>query len=70
MSNISRRKFIVTAGISTMSAIALNACGDTTTTTETPTTPAVNTGTGDSPETTKAKFGFIALTDSSPLIIA
>ncbi len=70
MSNISRRKFIVTAGISTVSAIALNACGDTTTKTETPSTPAVNTGTADSPETTKAKFGFIALTDSSPLIIA
>ena len=68
MPYISRRKFIVTAGVSTVGAIALNACGDSPTTT-TP-TPAVTTGTADTPETTKAKFGFIALTDSSPLIIA
>jgi len=70
MSDISRRKFIATAGISAVGAIALNACGDPTTTTTSTPTPAVNTGSADSPETTKAKFGFIALTDSSPLIIA
>jgi len=71
MSNISRRKFIASASITAVGAIALNSCGDSTpTTTATPSTPAVSTGTADTPETTKAKFGFIALTDSSPLIIA
>lgn len=77
MSTFSRRKFLTTAGLSTVGAIALNAC----TTTETPktdaTTKASPTATStpkvsaaDAPETTKAKLGFIALTDSAPLIIA
>ncbi len=80
--SISRRKFLTTAGLSTASAIALNACGgggetpkaDSTATTKaspsasSSTTPKVSAA--DAPEVTKAKLGFIALTDASPLIIA
>jgi len=81
MSTFSRRKFLTTAGLSTVSAIALNACtgvGEAPKTTDATTkaspsatatsTPKVSAA--DAPETTKAKLGFIALTDSAPLIIA
>ncbi|AFY72268.1 ABC-type nitrate/sulfonate/bicarbonate transport system, periplasmic component [Synechococcus sp. PCC 7502] len=55
MSNISRRQFIVTAGASALGTVAANAAlGQAKIT----------------PETTKAKLGFIALTDAAPLIIA
>jgi nitrate/nitrite transport system substrate-binding protein len=77
MSTFSRRKFLTTAGLSTVSAIALNACGGsetpTTTTAASPTTTkaaAAPVNAADAPEVTKAKLGFIALTDASPLIIA
>ncbi|MBD2317218.1 CmpA/NrtA family ABC transporter substrate-binding protein [Phormidium tenue] len=81
MGMFSRRKFLTTAGLSTVSAIALNACsggGEAPKTTDATTkaspdatatsTPKVSAA--DAPETTKAKLGFIALTDSAPLIIA
>jgi len=80
MSTFSRRKFLTTAGLSTVSAIALNACtggGEAPKTTDATTkaspsatatsTPKVSAA--DAPETTKAKLGFIALTDSAPLIM-
>ena len=79
MSTFSRRKFLTTAGLSTVGAIALNACTSSETPTATPTTAASPTTTkaaaapvnaADAPEVTKAKLGFIALTDASPLIIA
>lgn len=78
MSRFSRRKFIVTAGATTLGSLIVNACGTTNppaaTTTpsgETPaSTPAVNVSAADTPEVTTAKLGFIALTDSAPLIIA
>jgi len=75
----SRRKFLTTAGLSTVGAIALNACTSetptATTTTTAATTAAATTAAApvnaaDAPEVTKAKLGFIALTDASPLIIA
>jgi nitrate/nitrite transport system substrate-binding protein len=78
MSNLSRRKFLTTAGLSTVGAIALNAC----TSGEAPKTDATSAASpsatkaaskmsaADAPEITKAKLGFIALTDSAPLIIA
>jgi nitrate/nitrite transport system substrate-binding protein len=83
MSTFSRRKFLTTAGLSTVGAIALNAC----TSTEAPKTDATakaspaatatatatstpKAGAVETPETTKAKLGFIALTDAAPLIIA
>lgn len=77
MSNLSRRKFIVTAGAATAGTLIIHGCtsGTSTNTTETPspaaTTPTATTaGTADTPEVTKAKLGFIALTDAAPLIIA
>ncbi|NJO44217.1 MAG: ABC transporter substrate-binding protein [Oscillatoriales cyanobacterium RM2_1_1] len=80
MSKISRRKFISTAGATAASAMILHGCTTSTQTTQTPAspeaTPASPTGTpgpvaaGDAPEVTTAKLGFIALTDSAPLIIA
>lgn len=52
---ISRRKFIISAGATALGSIAANAAlGQAKIT----------------PETTKAKLGFIALTDAAPLIIA
>ncbi len=78
MSTFSRRKFLTTAGLSTVSAIALNACGGEATKPEASSsaspsaskTTAPKVTAADAPETTKAKLGFIALTDSAPLIIA
>jgi nitrate/nitrite transport system substrate-binding protein len=79
MSTFSRRKFLTTAGLSTVGAIALNACTSSETPTATTTTAASPATTkaaaapvnaADAPEVTKAKLGFIALTDASPLIIA
>ena len=80
MSKLSRRKFIGTAGITALGAIAIHGCSSETPTTSAPsspaaspqsgTTPAATSGTADTPEVTTAKLGFIALTDASPLIIA
>ncbi|MFM7888341.1 MAG: ABC transporter substrate-binding protein, partial [Pseudanabaena sp.] len=82
MSTFSRRKFLTTAGLSTVSAIALNACTgggeapkeapkvDTKSTSDAKTTASPKVSAADAPEVTKAKLGFIALTDSAPLIIA
>jgi nitrate/nitrite transport system substrate-binding protein len=79
MSNYSRRKFLTTAGLSTLATLAINGCtsggGDSAQ------TPAASSGKKDDkapttgspaivPETTKAKLGFIPLTDAAPLIIA
>ncbi len=76
MTNFSRRKFILTAGAATAGSLLVNACSSgsktaTTTSGASPSAvPAVSSGTMDTPETTTAKLGFIALTDSAPLIIA
>jgi nitrate/nitrite transport system substrate-binding protein len=74
MSQLSRRKFIYTAGITAVGSAILHGCtgGGNQTTTETPTETPTTTApaTGDAPEVTTAKLGFIALTDSAPLIIA
>jgi len=82
MGMFSRRKFLTTAGLSTVGAIALNSCTSSetptakTTTAASPTAAATATAkaspvsAADAPEVTKAKLGFIALTDASPLIIA
>ncbi len=77
MSQFSRRKFMLTAGITATASIFTNACsnkaegekGSTTTTTST-TTTATTVAAGDAPEVTTARLGFIPLTDSAPLIIA
>lgn len=84
MSNLSRRKFIITAGAAAAGSIVVHGCTSSSNSTQTPaanTTPtaaasgspvptASVAGTADSPEVTTAKLGFIALTDSAPLIIA
>jgi nitrate/nitrite transport system substrate-binding protein len=77
MTNFSRRKFILTAGAATAGSLLVNACSSGGTKTATSPTaaspsavPAVSSGTMDTPEVTTAKLGFIALTDSAPLIIA
>lgn len=73
MSNLSRRKFLVTAAGAAIGTTILHGCTspntpEATETTTPETTPVVSTG--ETPETTTAKLGFIALTDSAPLIIA
>jgi nitrate/nitrite transport system substrate-binding protein len=77
MSNFSRstrRKFLFTAGAAAIGGVVLHGCTSPTT------TPNANNASPegqpaaispeDAPEVTKAKLGFIALTDASPLIIA
>jgi nitrate/nitrite transport system substrate-binding protein len=75
MSNLSRRKFIITAGATTAATFLINACssGSNSTDGASPeaSSPAPSpVAAADTPEVTSAKLGFIALTDSAPLIIA
>ncbi|GBF81382.1 CmpA/NrtA family ABC transporter substrate-binding protein [Aphanothece sacrum] len=75
MAKLSRRKFILTAGATTAGTMILHGCssgGDKQATTQaSPTaTTSPTTATGDGPEVTTAKLGFVALTDSAPLVIA
>jgi len=74
MTNFSRRQFIITAGAATAASLLAHGCSSTSSSksdakgsTGSSTGPAAN---APKVETTKAKLGFIALTDSSPLIIA
>lgn len=75
MSNLSRRKFLVTAATTTAATWVLQSCSGGSESTES-TSPAAGTASpspvaaADAPEVTTAKLGFIALTDSAPLIIA
>jgi nitrate/nitrite transport system substrate-binding protein len=65
MSNLSRRKFLITAAGSAAGAMWLAACGSS------KKAPTASTAAGaDAPEVPDATLGFIALTDSAPLIIA
>lgn len=80
MSKISRRKFIITTGTAAAASIFIHGCtsgGDAdsgSAPTDAATTPAAAPAADikpeDAPEVTAAKLGFIALTDSAPLIIA
>jgi nitrate/nitrite transport system substrate-binding protein len=79
MSQVSRRQFIITAGAATASSFLMHGCGGTSTTSGSTTSgagsspsaaPAANVSAADAPETATASLGFIALTDSAPLIIA
>ena len=68
MSNLSRRKFLLTAAGSAAGAVWLAACGGPS---KKPEIQANSAASGaDSPEVKGATLGFIALTDASPLIIA
>lgn len=62
MSNLSRRKFLLTTGAAAAGTVILNSLGESATQAK-PTTSG-------KPEVTTAKLGFIALTDAAPLIIA
>jgi len=64
MSSVSRRKFLITAAGSAAGALVLAACGG-----NKPSTKSAATG-ADAPEVSGVTLGFIALTDSAPLIIA
>ena len=67
MSDLSRRKFLITAAGSAAGAVFLAACGGN----KGSQTPTASTATGaEAPEVTGATLGFIALTDAAPLIIA
>jgi len=71
MTKFSRRQFITTAGAAAAGTFLIHGCTSTSSTnTVGSPSPAVNSGTADTPEVTTAKLGFIALTDSAPLIIA
>jgi nitrate/nitrite transport system substrate-binding protein len=77
MSQLSRRKFLVTAGAATAGTLLIHGCSSgssNTTTTATNSSPsaivAANLSPADAPEITTATLGYIALTDSAPLIIA
>ncbi|NCR39309.1 MAG: ABC transporter substrate-binding protein [Microcystis aeruginosa W13-11] len=75
MSKLSRRRFIFTAGATAVGTAILHGCA---TPNNTATSPSPAAGSpaaspvagGETPEVTSAKLGFIALTDSAPLIIA
>jgi nitrate/nitrite transport system substrate-binding protein len=65
MSNLSRRKFLITTAGTAAGAMWLAACGGS----KKP--PAQSAATGaEAPEVAGATLGFIALTDAAPLIIA
>ncbi|PZO61303.1 MAG: bicarbonate-binding protein [Phormidesmis priestleyi] len=81
MSKISRRKFIFTTGTTAAAALLINGCtsssdsansgSNATDSAAAPSTlPAAEISPEEAPEITTAKLGFIALTDSAPLIIA
>lgn len=76
MSNFSRRKFIATAGAAAAGTFLVNGCsskvksGSDTAASSPSASPAASISSTDAPETTTATLGFIALTDSAPLIIA
>ncbi len=80
MTRFTRRQFIITAGATAAGTLLVHGCtSNSSNTASTPTSsptaastaiPAVNVSAADTPEVTTAKLGFIALTDSAPLIIA
>ncbi len=73
MTKFTRRNFIITAGAATAASLLAHGCssGNTSTSqTKETSAPAANVNPADAPEVTTAKLGFIALTDSAPLIIA
>ncbi|MGG6296146.1 CmpA/NrtA family ABC transporter substrate-binding protein [Leptolyngbya sp. AN02str] len=72
MSNLSRRKFLVTAGATTAATLLMHGCSSqsSNTTASSDTASPSPVAATDPPEVTTAKLGFIALTDAAPLIIA
>lgn len=72
MAKISRRNFLVTAGAATTATFLMHGCSSgsqpASSTNQTPAASPV--AAADTPEVTTARLGFIALTDSAPLIVA
>jgi nitrate/nitrite transport system substrate-binding protein len=69
MASFSRRRFLLTAAGTAVSSVVLAACGSKPPTSAEK-TPATSGGAGGEAEVKGATLGFIALTDSAPLIIA
>ncbi|MEP0885584.1 ABC transporter substrate-binding protein [Trichocoleus sp. ST-U3] len=75
MSNFSRRRFLLTAGVSAASSVLLKGClGNPPSTASNATTQAaqtpVNLTPEQTPETTAVKLGYVPIVESAPLIIA
>ncbi len=76
--NYSRRKFLITAGVSAASTIFLKGClgnppeptANTGSSPATTAVPVANISPEQAPEVTKIKLGFIPIVESAPLIIA
>jgi len=72
MTHFSRRQFIITAGAATAGTLLSHGCssGSSKAPSASNLAPAAYANSSDGPEVTKAKLGFIPLTDCSPLVIA
>jgi bicarbonate transport system substrate-binding protein len=75
MSNFSRRKFLLTAGVSAAGSIFLKGClgnppDSVTGRTQAQTVPAAKIDPAQAPEITKVKLGYIPIVEAAPLIIA
>ena len=75
MSKFSRRQFIITASAATATSLFIHGCSSGSSTSKSDSKGSSSSSTGPAAnapkvETTQAKLGFIALTDSAPLIIA
>jgi nitrate/nitrite transport system substrate-binding protein len=68
INQISRRKFILTAGASAMVGLGLKGCS--TTSSSSPIIKVANVNAGGGNEITKARIGFVGQTDAAPLVIA
>ncbi len=69
----SRRRFLLTVSATAAGTLLAHGCssgGSSSSSSSSSSAPAVNAGTADAPETDTVKLGFIALTDSAPLIVA
>lgn len=78
MAEFSRRKFLLTAGVSAAGSVFLKGClgnppepGGTANQAQQPVaTNATNVSAGDAPETTTVKLGYLPIIESAPLIVA
>jgi nitrate/nitrite transport system substrate-binding protein len=69
MTRLSRRQFIITAGAATAGTLFAHGCSSSTSSNSSSSTVS-QAANAPKVETTQAKLGFIALTDSAPLIVA
>jgi bicarbonate transport system substrate-binding protein len=76
--NFSRRKFLTTAGATALGSVLLKGCtgnppsdtGTTTSPNAAPTANSVTGSTGEAPEVTAVKLGYLPIVEAAPLIIA